>query len=95
MSLLASWSYDEKTREMISYDTPEIVQGKIDFIKANGLGGGMWWDASGDRHKDDPQSLIALVVRGLGGSGSGMEKTQNILNFPQSSYDNIKNGMQQ
>jgi chitinase len=81
---------------MISFDTPEIVLGKIDFIKTNGLGGGMWWDASGDKRKDDPQSLIGLVVRELGGvNGDGMEKTQNVLNFPQSSYDNIKNGMQQ
>jgi chitinase len=81
---------------MISYDTPEIVAGKIEFIKTNGLGGGMWWDASGDRHKDDPGSLIAQVVHGLGGgNGDGMEKTQNVLNFPQSSYDNIKSGMLQ
>lgn len=86
---MASWSYDSSTREMISYDTPANVDLKIGFIKQSALGGGMWWDASGDRPANGTGSLIKQVVQGLG----SVEKCDNVLNYPDSKYDNLRNGM--
>lgn len=52
----------------------------------------MWWESSGDRSGEG--SLISLVVQGMGGfEGKRMERTQNCLEFPQSKFDNLRNGM--
>ena len=58
-NVAASWSYDSSQRFMISYDTPAIIQQKTQLIKNQGLGGGMWWESSGDRKGDG--SLISTV----------------------------------
>ncbi|RAR05536.1 glycoside hydrolase family 18 protein [Stemphylium lycopersici] len=55
----ASWSYDASTRLMVSYETPEIIAKKSEFIRSKGLGGGMWWESSSDRKGE--QSLISTV----------------------------------
>lgn len=33
----------------VTYDNAETLRSKAVFAKENGLGGGMWWEASGDR----------------------------------------------
>lgn len=58
-SSVASWSYDSSQRIMISYDTPDIIQIKADYLKSKGLGGGMYWDSSSDKNGTD--SLVATV----------------------------------
>jgi len=58
--IMASWSYDPKTRTMISYDTKELVELKARWIVKNGLGGAMFWETSSDKKGDD--SLVAAVV---------------------------------
>ena len=55
----ASWSYDAEKRLMISYDTAELAKQKAQYIKKENLGGGMWWEASGDKKGGD--SLIGTV----------------------------------
>lgn len=40
--------YDPVKREFISYDDPESMRHKSEFIKSRGLGGGMFWELSGD-----------------------------------------------
>lgn len=35
-------------RDWISYDDPESMRYKSEFIKSRGLGGGMFWELSGD-----------------------------------------------
>ncbi|TFK63016.1 glycoside hydrolase family 18 protein [Pluteus cervinus] len=42
---VTSYSYDNVTRELISYDTPGIVKKKASYINKQGLGGAMFWEA--------------------------------------------------
>ena len=79
---------------MISYDTPQVVAQKVDYIKNATLGGAMWWETSGDKPANGSDSLINIAAQGLGGyDGKHTEKSNNCLEYPQSKYDNLKAGM--
>ena len=94
----ASWSYDPQRRTMISYDTIPVVKEKTEYIISAGLGGGMWWEASGDRGGNDrtaDESLIATFVGGIISQGRDLEKTNNVLKYPESMYDNLRAGFPQ
>lgn len=41
---VTSYSYNPKTRELVSYDTPHIASIKAQYVQANGLAGSMFWD---------------------------------------------------
>jgi chitinase len=58
-SVTASWCYDSTKRLMVTYDTPEIIAKKSQFIRQQGLAGGMWWESSSDKSGDE--SLISTV----------------------------------
>jgi chitinase len=50
-TIAAAWSYDSAQRFMVSYDTLDTIAQKSIFIKAEGLGGAMWWESSGDKQR--------------------------------------------
>ncbi|KAI0169292.1 glycoside hydrolase family 18 protein [Hypoxylon sp. FL1284] len=87
----ASYSYDSASKELISYDNVDMVKRKITYLQDKGLGGSMFWEASGDR--TDSGSLITTSFNAQGGSGS-LDSTENLLSYPDSQYDNIKNNLQ-
>lgn len=87
---VASYSYDAGSRELISYDTPAVVRNKVAYLRGKGLGGSMFWEASGDRK--DGGSLLATSFDALGGDG-GQDKSLNMLSYPNSRYDNIVAGV--
>ncbi|OJZ89575.1 glycoside hydrolase family 18 protein [Aspergillus luchuensis CBS 106.47] len=96
-SLGASWSYDPTARTMVSYDTVAVGEMKLDYITKLQLGGGMWWETSGDKggktaNKADG-SLIGTFVEGIGGV-SALDQSQNVLSYPESKYDNLRNAFQ-
>ena len=87
---------------MVSYDTPEMAQQKMEYIKEKTLGGAMWWEANGDSNVTDvgvgatteagkglARGLVQLTVKGL----ATLDGVMNVLEYPESQYDNIKNGM--
>jgi chitinase len=55
----ATYSYDNSTDMLISFDTVEMALTKVDYIKQHNLGGAMWWEVSGDR--TDEGSIITNV----------------------------------
>ena len=84
----ASWSYCPQSKTMISYDTVPVVQQKAQFVSEWGLGGGMWWESSGDRSCGQG-SLIETFVQESGGR-SRLEDDKNCLDYPESKYDNLR-----
>ncbi|KAF1947169.1 endochitinase 1 precursor [Clathrospora elynae] len=89
MDVGASYSYDASQRFMVSYDTPEVIALKSAMITERGLGGGMWWESSGDKVGAD--GLISTFVKNVGGVGA-LDQSANLLSFPASKYDNLRDG---
>ena len=88
----ASWTYNRATRELVSYDTPQVAQVKAGYIqsKEQGLGGAWWWESSGDLPVTNANSLVRTVVEALGGEGS-FKVDHNNLYYPRSKYVNVRN----
>ncbi|KAK0717834.1 glycoside hydrolase family 18 protein [Lasiosphaeria miniovina] len=82
----ATYSYSASSRELVSYDTPDMVARKVAYLKGRGLGGSMFWEASADR--TDGGSLIATSFSSLG----GIDSSPNQLSFPNSKYANLVAG---
>lgn len=83
----ATWSYDAATKSLVSFDTPDMIRQKVAYGKDMGLGGSMFWEASAD--KTGEESLISTAVDAMG----GLDSTENCLDYPNSIYNNIKNGL--
>ncbi|CAM1503408.1 Fc.00g081840.m01.CDS01 [Cosmosporella sp. VM-42] len=79
----AYYSYDPETQELISFDSPDAVREKVAYVQNLGLGGCMFWEASGDRNDSD--SLVATSSRSLG----QLDQAKNWLSYPDSRYVNI------
>ncbi|OQR80647.1 glycoside hydrolase family 18 protein [Achlya hypogyna] len=86
----AAYSYDPATRTFTSYDSPESLAVKLDYIKKYNLGGTMFWSGDADAKAGSPRSLITQVVATLG--AENMAFGANNLHYPTSKYDNIRNG---
>ncbi|KAL1892368.1 Chitinase 4 [Sporothrix stenoceras] len=87
--IVASSCYDPKTRTFFTYDTQPSTLAKATFIQDRGLGGAMWWEASGDR--EGPASLVKIMANALGGPAN-LKQQQNCITYPESPYDNLRNG---
>ncbi|KAK0731812.1 glycoside hydrolase superfamily [Lasiosphaeris hirsuta] len=83
----ASYSYDPATKELISYDTVTSAVAKARYLVGRGLGGAVFWEASGD--KTGSSSLVGTLAGQMG----RLDPTENLLSFPASQYDNIRAGM--
>jgi chitinase len=85
----ATWSYDKEKKLLISYDTVALAREKARYVLDKGLGGAMWWEASGDKKGQD--SLISAVVSTF--EPEKLDSKQNVLDYPKSKYENLKSGM--
>lgn len=83
----ASYSYNSATKQLISYDTVSSAVTKTAYLKSKGLGGAIYWEASGD--KTGAQSLVGTVAQQMG----ALDSTPNLLSYPASQYANIRAGM--
>ncbi|KAG9077319.1 hypothetical protein FRC06_008983, partial [Ceratobasidium sp. 370] len=87
LALGSSYSYDSSKKELVSYDTPNIIRQKAAYIKSKGLAGGMFWELSSDKQGAD--NLVAISAAGIG----ALDTTPNHLYYPYSQFDNVKNNM--
>ncbi|SPN99219.1 probable endochitinase class V precursor [Cephalotrichum gorgonifer] len=85
----ASYCFNPTSRTFVSYDTVPIAREKAEFIKKGKLGGAMWWESSSDKAGD--QSIIANVA-GIFRGAEGLQQGENCITYPQSKYDNLRNG---
>ncbi|KAI0974371.1 glycoside hydrolase superfamily [Xylaria arbuscula] len=83
----ATYSYDQTTRELISYDNVRSTEFKANYVRNRQLGGSFFWEASGDR--TDRGSLVKTMSRTL----DWLESAPNNLRYPTSQYMNIRLGM--
>lgn len=54
--------YSPETKVFITYDDPESINIKIDYLMSKGLGGTMFWEASSDKNGD----LLSITASRLG-----------------------------
>ncbi|HWV36232.1 MAG TPA: glycoside hydrolase family 18 protein [Thermomicrobiales bacterium] len=57
------WLYNATTGTMLSYDDPESLRLKGEYIRRERLGGAMFWELSGDT---DDLALLTAIHEGLG-----------------------------
>ncbi|KAG8961834.1 Endochitinase 1 [Tulasnella sp. 419] len=101
-SEIVSWSYDARKREFISFDDDQVAKWKAQWIVREGLGGAMYWELSGDKGNDRPDmeqgegktyvpgpSLVKVMKDIMG----KLDDCRNWLEYPDSKFDNLKNGM--
>ncbi|CAE7191855.1 unnamed protein product [Rhizoctonia solani] len=88
-TLVSSYSYNPSSRELVSYDTPDIAKLKAQYIAKKGLAGGMFWELSGDKTGSD--SLVRITAQNMG----ALDSTPNHIYYPYSQFDNIKNNLGQ
>ncbi|KAF9447351.1 carbohydrate-binding module family 5 protein [Macrolepiota fuliginosa MF-IS2] len=84
---VTSYSYDSSKKEFVSYDTPNIVKLKSQYVTSKGLSGSMFWELSTD--KVGSESLVSVAANTLG----SLDQTQNHINYPNSKWDNIRSNM--
>ncbi|OHX00758.1 endochitinase [Colletotrichum incanum] len=89
-SVGAVYSWDPVARQLISHDSPSSVRDKVAFIKAKGLGGAMFWEASADRTGN--ASLIETSYDCLAQDG-GIGSRENLVSYADSRYNNLAGGM--
>lgn len=81
--------YNATTGAFISYDDPESMKHKTDYIKTKGLGGAMFWELSGDCRTSQkytctgPKLLDTLVTELLGSpiNSKDVEAPTNVKNI--------------
>ncbi|KAL7807211.1 family 18 glycoside hydrolase [Trichoderma gracile] len=83
--IIAAYSYDNATRELVTYDNLETTALKAEYLGKKGLGGAVFWEASGDRSGDE--SLVKAVARKM----VYLDNSYNMLSYPQSQFSNIRN----
>lgn len=91
----ASWCYNPATKTLVTYDTPKLAVEKARYVREQGLGGGMWWESSGDKGgktgSAEAGSLIGTFVQHLG--PETLLQGANCLEYPNTKYDNLRKGM--
>ncbi|KAI9499000.1 chitinase [Zychaea mexicana] len=86
---VASYSYDTKTHEFVTYDNPAAVKAKCEYALNKGLAGVMFWELSADAETQD-RSLVHAAYTAFEGQ---VDASSNHIEYTLSRYDNIRSGM--
>jgi chitinase len=89
MTDVTSYSYDSSKKEFVSYDTPNIVKKKAQYVQTKGFAGSMFWELSTDKVGADSLVGTSHSVYGT------LDQTQNHISYPNSKYDNLRNNFGQ
>lgn len=58
----AAWLWNPKTAQLISYDDPQALRAKVDYVRRHGLGGVMFWEYRED-HGEDLLDVVQQALR--------------------------------
>jgi chitinase len=83
-TLVAAYNYDAESGLLISYDNTDTAALKAKYLVQKGLGGAVFWEASGDQTGEES------LIRAMANNMSPLEDAQNMLNYPQSEFRNIR-----
>ncbi|CAG8674377.1 3788_t:CDS:2, partial [Cetraspora pellucida] len=81
--VVASYSYDSITKELVSYDTPDVVRFKTKYVIDKNLRGVMNWEISADFFASHSRSLLAIEFDSLDGTNC-LDSTPNHIYYPDS-----------
>ncbi|KAF8332054.1 glycoside hydrolase [Cantharellus anzutake] len=101
---VASWSYDTTKSELITFDDEWAARRKAGWIVHSGLAGAMYWELSGDKDHGvrngmeigegkaevPGESLVKLVANVFAEAGHHLDSTPNRLQYPTSSFPNLR-----
>lgn len=85
---VAAHCYNDENKTLITYDNPQSVNDKLNYIIENELGGIMSWSINGDHPQGHPRCLVDLMYNKL---SNNLDQTENNINFPNSKFVNINN----
>lgn len=88
---VSSYSYDPVKRELMTYDSPMVIDRKADYVAENRLGGAMFWESSSDHNVEHDRSLVGTVAKSLR-RHAPLDKSPNHLYYPTSVYENVRKG---
>jgi len=81
------WIYNPSTQKMISYDNPQSMEIKVNYLKSKNLDGVMFWEFSADRYS----VLLNTVYAAINSPVSVNDPQQNDMNsirvFPNPASD--------
>lgn len=60
-----AWLYNSQTRQFITFDNPESVRAKMDYVLNNNLAGVMMWRIGQDAPISDRTSLLKTIVNSV------------------------------
>lgn len=81
--------YDAQKQLLVTYENNRTAARKAEYVSANKLGGGMWWESSGDYAIEDERSIVGAFSRQIG-KGGLLDVTENCLWYPESPYVNVR-----
>ncbi len=82
------WLHNPSAQIMISYDDPESVADKAEYILQQNLGGAMFWEFSADKHADLLNPLYQVLNSSTGIEGFGTLCSSGSTSPAVSSYPN-------
>ncbi|KAK6516593.1 hypothetical protein TWF506_006494 [Arthrobotrys conoides] len=86
--IMAAWTYNKFTRQMISFDTPKIVRLKTQYLMSRGVGGIGFFATNADKWTT-ADNLVNTALETLGGI-SVLEQVDNHVAYKESKYPNIR-----
>lgn len=54
--------YNKSTKEFLTYDDPQSIQEKVDYINKQGYGGAIVWDLSGDTPNHELGNIVKKII---------------------------------
>ncbi|EGX51211.1 hypothetical protein AOL_s00054g587 [Orbilia oligospora ATCC 24927] len=86
--IMASWTYNKQTRQMISFDTPRIIELKTQYLLTRGVGGIGFFAINADKWTVS-ENLVNTALEVLGGT-STLEQAENHIIYKDSQYPNVR-----